>query len=101
MLTLHDLLAAQAHRFEREAFPEHDGDKIFALFQEKHDALIVEVCNRAEATCLWCANSHIIGRKSGYFEFPLPELKSGIADGRGIELLTAAPWGKLYCSDIT
>jgi len=66
------------------------GDRILAEFQERHDALIVEAYNRAEATCLCCANPYTGVRKSGSLGLPLPGLKCAIADDQGRELPSGA-----------
>jgi long-chain acyl-CoA synthetase len=62
------------------------GEKVLQIFQEQHDALIVEVYNRAEATCLCCANPYTGVRKSGSLGLPLPGLKCAIVDGQGREV---------------
>ena len=59
---------------------------MLTVFQERHDALIVEVYNRAEATCLCCANPYTGVRKSGSLGLPLPGLKCAIVDAQGREL---------------
>jgi len=66
------------------------GDRMLKVFQEQHDALIVEVYNRAEATCLCCANPYTGVRKSGSLGIPLPGLKCAIVDAQGRELPSGA-----------
>jgi long-chain acyl-CoA synthetase len=61
------------------------GDELLQIFQEQHDALIVETYNRAEATCLCCANPYTGVRKSGSLGLPLPGLKCAIIDDQGKE----------------
>jgi long-chain acyl-CoA synthetase len=65
---------------------EPAGERILNEFQTRHDALIVEAYNVAEATCLCCANPYTGIRKSGSLGLPLPGLKCAILDEQGREL---------------
>lgn len=62
------------------------GGKTLATFQDRHDALIVEVYNRAEATCLICANPYTGVRRPGSIGLPLPGQECAIVDKQGGEL---------------
>jgi long-chain acyl-CoA synthetase len=62
------------------------GKGTFEAFKDRHDALIVEVYNRAEATCLVCANPYTGVRKPGSLGIPLPGLECAIVDAEGREL---------------
>jgi long-chain acyl-CoA synthetase len=62
------------------------GKKTFEAFKDCHDALIVEVYNRAEATCLVCANPYTGVRKPGSLGLPLPGLECDVVDSEGREL---------------
>lgn len=62
------------------------GNELLRVFQEQHDALIVEAYNRAEATCLCCANPYTGVRKSGSIGLPLPGLECAIFDENGREV---------------
>ncbi len=66
------------------------GNKTQAAFKDQHDAHIVEVYNRAEATCLVCANPYTGVRKSGSLGFPLPGQDCAIVDRQGRELPSGA-----------
>jgi acyl-CoA synthetase (AMP-forming)/AMP-acid ligase II len=61
------------------------GDGLVRIFQEQHDALIVEAYCRAEATCLCLANPYTGVRKSGSLGLPIPGLKCAIIDEQGGE----------------
>lgn len=65
---------------------EPAGKRILDEFQTRHDALIVEAYNVAEATCLCCANPYTGIRKPGSLGLPLPGLKCTILDEQGKEL---------------
>jgi long-chain acyl-CoA synthetase len=62
------------------------GKGTFEAFKDRHDALIVEVYNRAEATCLVCANPYTGVRKQGSLGIPLPGLECSIIDAEGREM---------------
>ena len=61
------------------------GDVLLRIFQEQHDALMVEAYSRAEATCLCFANPYTGVRKSGSLGIPLPGLKCEIINDQGRE----------------
>jgi long-chain acyl-CoA synthetase len=61
------------------------GKETSEAFKDRHDALIVEVYNRAEATCLICANPYTGVRKSGSLGLPLPGVECAVVDAEGRE----------------
>ena len=65
-----------------------------AAFQDRHDALVAEVYNRAEATCLICANPYTGVRRAGSLGFPLPGQQCAIVDEQDRELPPGMP-GKI------
>ncbi|HTY62754.1 MAG TPA: AMP-binding protein [Acidobacteriota bacterium] len=57
-----------------------------AAFQDRHDALVAEVYNRSEATCLICVNPYTGVRRPGSLGIPLPGQECAILDAQGREL---------------
>ena len=70
------------------------GNEALVAFQNRHDALVAEVYNRAEATCLICANPYTGVRRPGSLGFPLPGQECAIMDAQGRELPPGIP-GKI------
>jgi long-chain acyl-CoA synthetase len=56
------------------------GTGTLVAFQDRHDALVAEVYNRAEATCLICANPYTGVRRHGSLGLPLPGQECAIVD---------------------
>jgi long-chain acyl-CoA synthetase len=119
METLHELLTGRTRRFEREILLQHGGkqfsrtylsslrlpichsdptgDGILAFCQERHDALMVGVSNRAEGNCLCCTNPCLGVRRSGSLGLPLPGPQCGVADADSCELPSGTA-GKIVVS---
>lgn len=70
------------------------GSGALVAFQDRHDALVAEVYNKAEATCLICANPYTGVRRPGSLGFPLPGQECAIVDERDKELPPGTP-GKI------
>jgi long-chain acyl-CoA synthetase len=70
------------------------GTGTLVAFQDRHDALVAEVYNRAEATCVICANPYTGVRRAGSLGFPLPGQECAIVDERDRELPPGTP-GKI------
>ena len=70
------------------------GNEALVAFQNRHDALVAEVYNRAEATCLICANPYTGVRRPGSLGFPLPGQECAIMNAEGRELPPGIP-GKI------
>jgi len=62
------------------------GEKLFAAFEQRHDALIVEGYGLVEGTGLICANPYTGVRKHGSLGLPLPGQECRVVDERDHEL---------------
>lgn len=67
------------------------GTDTLVAFQDRHDALVAEVYNKAEATCLICANPYTGMRRPGSLGFPLPGQECAIVDEQDKELPPETP----------
>jgi long-chain acyl-CoA synthetase len=67
------------------------GNGALVAFQNRHDALVAEVYNRTEATCLICANPYTGVRRLGSLGFPLPGQECVIMDAQGKEMPPGMP----------